>query len=198
MKRKMAERRDFEAQALPHLEGLYRAALHLLGSESDAQDLTQECFVEAYRSWHERQTSANCRVWLFAIMANALVNKCRPCPNVSNSMNGNDEIDTHIAPSLMVAQEPADNPGQIPFSTMSGEDVKKAIGDLPQEFRLPVVLSLLEGFSSREIADIAGVSPQTVISRLNQGRRLIREYLSMLWRAKATAGYPQIQSGAEE
>ncbi len=198
MKRKMAERRDFEAQALPQLEGLYRAALYLLSSESDAQDLTQECFVEAYRSWHKRQTSANCRVWLFAIMANALVNKCQPCPNVSDPVNGNDEIDIHIVPSLMVTPKPADNPGQIPFSTMSGDDVKKAIGNLPQEYKLPVVLSLLEGFSSREIADIAGVHPQTIISRLKQGRRLIRENLSMLWRAKATAGYPQMQSGAEE
>jgi RNA polymerase sigma-70 factor (ECF subfamily) len=198
MNRNLVKRIAFETETLPQLDGLYRAALYLMGNESEAQELTQECFVEAYRSWHQYRVGSNCRLWLFGIMANVLANKYTPPTGAPALTIDAGRIDASLLLSRTVIQKPADYSVPVPISVLSEEVIKKAIVDLPQEFKLPVVLSLLEGFSNSEIADIAGIHLQTAIRKLKQGRRLITENLLMFWRANAPAGNLQIQSGAEE
>ena len=188
MRQKESKELDFEARALPQLDNLYRVAVYVLDNESDAKDVVQESLARAYHSWPEYQFSPDCRIWLFRIMANALTNKYLPSPGLSLAKNNADEIDDYFVHFKSENQQPVDDSGQIPFSAISEDDVKKAIGDLPDYFRLIVVLSLQEGFSYQEIADITGAQLEDVRFRLHQGRKLIRESLSSMWPAKAATG----------
>jgi RNA polymerase sigma-70 factor, ECF subfamily len=179
MKQNLERRKYFEARAFPHIEALYRTALYVSDSESDARDLVQETFAGAYRFWHKYQFNPDSRVWFFRLLANALSNKYRPSLSLSAVTNNNDEIDRHSSHPQLVDQQPIDEAGLVPFSVLSKDDVKNAISNLPDDFRLIVVLSLLEGFTYEEIASIVGIHLETVKSKLHQGRRLIqRELLS--------------------
>jgi RNA polymerase sigma-70 factor, ECF subfamily len=177
MKQNKTKREDFEAQAMPQLEDLYRTALYMLDSESNAQDLVLESFVRAYDSWHKCHFSPNCRVWLFRIMVNVLMNKYRPSPSLSVAINSTDEIDGYLVFSRWINHRPIDDSVQFPFSAISQDHVKEAIRELPNDIRLMVVLSLLVGFSYREIAYISGINLETVKSRLHQGRKLMQREL---------------------
>ncbi len=177
MTQNMAKREDFETQALPQLESLNRTAQYVLDNESDAHDLVQETFLRAYRSWRDCKFSPNCRVWLFKTMANALINKYGSSRSLSVARDSACEIDEHFAYSRPRNQRPVNDSNHDPCSMISVDDVNRAVRSLPDDCRLIVVLSLLQGFSYREIADIAGVTSDTVRSTLLRGRTLMREEL---------------------
>jgi RNA polymerase sigma-70 factor (ECF subfamily) len=174
MKKNTANGKDFEARVLPELKDLYCTALYVLDNESDAQDLVQESFARAYRSWHKSQINQNCRVWLFGIMGKILINRYRSSCGVPVEVTDADDIDGYLIHSRSGNRQPIDYSEQVPFSTISIDDVKNAIRNLPDNFRLIVVLSLLEDFSYQEIADIAGINLETVRSRLYHGRKLMQ------------------------
>jgi RNA polymerase sigma-70 factor (ECF subfamily) len=168
---------DFEEKVLPQPAGLYHTAIYVLGNESIAQDLGQESFVRAYQSWCQGQISPNYRVWLFKIMADILISKYWPSLGLSEATNSVGEIDGYLLYSRWLNHRPIVDSGKIPFSAISDDQIGKAVGELPQDLRLIVVLSLLEGFSYREIAEIAGINLETVKSRLHQGRKLMQREL---------------------
>jgi len=174
MKQNTTKRNDFEARAMPHLDSLYRTALYMTGNESYGQDLVQESLIRAYLAWHECPSNSNCRAWLFKIMANVLISRYRPSPSLSAAITKTERVDIYSLYSGSVNQRPVNDPRHIPFLARSENQVKKVIGDLPDDCRLIVVLSLLEGFSYREIADIAGITLDIVRSRLHQGRKLMQ------------------------
>ncbi len=173
----MAKKKDFEALALPQLTNLYRTALYILDDKSDAQEMVQDTFVRAYHSWDECQLDHNRRIWLFGIMTNVLVNKYRPSPSLSAATNNIYEIDSHAVYSQWVNQLSNIDPGYALLSTISEDHIRKAIGNLPLNLRLIVVFSLLEDFSYREIANIAGINLETVKVGLYQGRILMQREL---------------------
>ena len=177
MKQNDTKRKNFEERTLPHLEGLYRTALYVSDSESDAFELLQETFAGAYHSWHEGQFRPNCRLWLFKIMAEVLRNRHRPSRGLSTVENNADGIDGYLMYSRWLDRQPIDDFGKNPISTISEEAVKKAVGSLPNDAKLIVVLVLLEGFSYRETAEITNRNLETVISRLHQGRKLMQREL---------------------
>ncbi|PKK82587.1 MAG: hypothetical protein CVT49_12965 [candidate division Zixibacteria bacterium HGW-Zixibacteria-1] len=177
MRQNKTENKNFEEYTFPHLEDIYRTAMYLLDNESDAQDLVRESFIKAYESWHEGRFDPGCRIWLFRIMVNVLIKKHWLSPNPSSAINYTDEVDGYLMYSRWAKQQSIDSTGQVPFSTISKDDVKKAIRDLPDNIRLIIVLSLLEDFSYREIAEIANINLDTVKSRLNRGRKLMQKNL---------------------
>src|SRR5512140_2454078 len=177
MNRNRMKRKDFEAQALPQLQDLYCTALYLLDDVSDAQDAVRESFVRAYRSWHESQYSPDCRVWLFKIMVNVIFNNYLQSSSLSNTTDIADEIDGYLVYSRWLNQQPIEGAGHSPFLSISEDRLREVIGNLPVEFRLTVVLSLLEGFCYREIAEIAGIAVETVRIRLHKGRNLMQSQL---------------------
>lgn len=177
MRQNKTENKNFEEYSFPHLEDIYHTAMYLLDNESDAQDLVRESFVKAHEAWQEGRLDPGCRIWLFRIMVNVLIKKYWLSPNPSFAIIDTDEVDGYLMYSRWAKQQSTDNTGQVPFSTISKDDIKKAIRDLPDNIRLIVVLSLLENFSYREIADIAGIDLDTVKSRLNQGRKLMQKNL---------------------
>jgi RNA polymerase sigma-70 factor, ECF subfamily len=159
MKLRMEKNKGFKAQALPQINDLYCTALYMLGKETDAQDLVQESFVTAYQSWHEYQINTNCRVWLFNIMANVLMNKYGSYNTLAGMTINTEEVNYSWARSKLANQPPTDGPYQISFPAISEDDVTQAIGNLPEDFKLITVLSLVQGFSCKEVADIVGIDP---------------------------------------
>ena len=170
------KRKAFEAEALPHMDALMRTALRMTKNQNDAEDLVQETMVKAYRFWDKFEPGSNCRAWLFKIMTNIFINNYRSKSRTPVSVNV-DEIDDNFLYGQLAALGPEENPEQALFAKIFDDDVKKAIEELPDDFKLVVVLSFLEGFSYQEIADIADLQLGTVKSRLHRGRKLLQKQL---------------------
>jgi RNA polymerase sigma-70 factor, ECF subfamily len=170
------KRKSFEREALPHMDALYRTALRMTKNESDAEDLVQEAFAKAYRFWDKFEPGSNCRAWLFKIMTNIFINEYRSKSRAPVAVNV-DDIDDNFLYGQLAQTGREDNPEQHLFAKVFDADVKKAIEELPDDFRLVVILSFLEGFSYQEIAEIADLQLGTVKSRLHRGRKLLQKKL---------------------
>lgn len=170
------KRKAFETEALPHMDALYRTALRMTKNEGDAEDLVQEAFVKAYRFWDKFELGSNCRAWLFKIMTNIFINDYRSKSRSPMAINVDDIDDNFLYGQLAVGGK-EQNPEKDLFYKIFDDDVKKAIEELPDDFRLVVVLSFLEGFSYQEIADITDLQLGTVKSRLHRGRKLLQKEL---------------------
>lgn len=179
------KRKSFEAEALQHMEALYRTALRMTKNESDAEDLVQEAYVKAYRFWDRFEPGSNCRAWLFKIMTNIFINEYRSKTCSPMSINV-DELDDNFLYGQLAVDQTTRNPEQELFSRIFDDDIKKAIESLPDDFRLVVVLAFLEGFSYQEIADIMDLQLGTVKSRLHRGRKLLQK---ALWDYAIKNGY---------
>ncbi len=170
------KRKAFEVEALPHMDALYRTALRMAKNQNDAEDLVQEAYVKAYRFWDRFESGSNCRAWLFKIMTNIFINDYRSKSRSPMSVNV-DEIDDSFLYGQLAAVKPGHDPEKELFAKILDDDVKKAIEELPDDFRLVIVLSFLEGFSYQEIADITDLQLGTVKSRLHRGRKLLQKVL---------------------
>lgn len=175
-KKDAAKRKEFEAEAVPHMDALYRTALRLAKNQSDAEDLVQEAFAKAYRFWDKFETGSNCRAWLFKIMTNIFINQYRSKSRSPLAANI-DDIDENYLYGQLAGIDLSENPEQALFSKIFDDDVKKAIENLPDDFRMVAVLSFLEGFSYQEIAAIADLQLGTVKSRLHRGRKILQKQL---------------------
>ncbi|UCD63694.1 MAG: sigma-70 family RNA polymerase sigma factor [Candidatus Zixiibacteriota bacterium] len=175
-KEDQVKRKAFESEALPHMDALYRTALRMTKNENDAEDLVQETYVKAYRFWDKFELGSNCRAWLFKIMTNIFINDYRSKSRSPMALNV-DEIDDNFLYGQLATVSAAGDPEKQLFAKIFDDDVKKAIENLPDDFRLVVVLSFLEGFSYQEIAEIADLQLGTVKSRLHRGRKLLQKEL---------------------
>jgi RNA polymerase sigma-70 factor (ECF subfamily) len=170
------KRASFEKEALVHLDSLYRTALRMTKNEGDADDLVQETFLKAYRFWDKFEKGTNCRAWLFKIMTNIFINNYRAKAWTPQTVDLEDVDDDFLFGQLS-ALGPPDDPEKQFFNKVFDDDVKRAVEELPEDFRLVVILSFLEGFSYQEIADIVDLNIGTVKSRLHRGRKLLQKSL---------------------
>jgi RNA polymerase sigma-70 factor (ECF subfamily) len=175
-KEELNKRKAFEKEAIPHMDALLRTALRMTKNEIDAEDLVQETFVKAYRFWDKFELGSNCRAWLFKIMTNIFINDYRSKSRSPVSVNV-DDIDDNFLYGQLASGGIDDNPEKTLFNKVFDDDVKKAIEGLPDDFRMVIVLSFMEGFSYQEIADIADLQLGTVKSRLHRGRKLLQREL---------------------
>lgn len=169
-------RQSFEREAIPHRDSLYRTALRMTKNVSDAEDLVQEALVKAYRFWDRFEPGTNSRAWLFKIMTNIFINEYRSKARSPMAVNV-DDIDDNFLYGQLAVTPAGNNPEQELFAKIFDDDVKKAIEELPEDFRLVVMLSFLEGFSYQEIAEITDLQLGTVKSRLHRGRKLLQKKL---------------------
>ncbi len=158
---------DFETAAMPHLADLYRSASFLVRNSLDAEDLVQEVYLEAWKSFHRFEMGTNCRAWLFRIMFHRLHHLRRRLVKTSKveAFASPAHEDIHMA----VSQVPQD---------IRDEDILRALERVPLEFREVVLLADVEDFSYKEIAETLKIPLGTVMSRLSRGRRLLRERLA--------------------
>lgn len=170
-------RRRFEEEALVHTEALYRAALRMTKNESDAQDLIQETMLRAYKNFHRFEEGTNCRAWLFKIMTNTFINIYRSKQKESTSVSFDDVDDNFLYSQLESSADTTGDPERDFLAKMIDEDVVEAIEQLPEEFRMVVVLAFYEGYAYQEIAEILGIQVGTVKSRLHRGRKMLQKLL---------------------
>ncbi len=181
----------FEAEALIHLNTLHRTALRMTKNEGDADDLVQDTYMKAYRFWDKFEEGSNCRAWLFKIMTNLFINDYR-AKSRSPQIVDLEDVDDDFLFGHLSALGPADNPEKHFFNKVFDDDVKLAIDELPDDFKIVVVLSFLEGFSYQEIADITDLQIGTVKSRLHRGRKLLQK---SLWKYAIKNGFIKEPAG---
>ena len=158
---------DFEAQAMPHLASLFRSAFLLTRDRSVAEDLMQESYLEAWKSFHRFEKGTNCKAWLFKIMFNRLHHYRRRLNKLSRMELQGAMLDDEV----FQAEPPI--PQQI-----QDEEILRALEKLPVEFREVALMADVEDFSYREIAETLKIPLGTVMSRLSRGRRMLREELA--------------------
>ena len=169
---------EFEQVALVHIDSVYNVALRMTRNKSDAEDLVQETYLKAFRFFGKFQAGTNCKAWLLKILTNLFNNKYRQRikepPQVSYDAVEEDFLYSHL---LKETLEPNENPERLLFSQIVEDDVKKVMDNLPQEFRMVVILSFIEDCSYKEIAEIMDTNIGTVKSRLHRGRTMLQKAL---------------------
>ncbi len=163
----------FESEALIHLDALYGLAMRLTaGDEARAEDLVQEAVLKAYRAWDDFVLGTNCRAWLMTILRNTFINEYRKAQRQPSPVEFEEIQDRSVFEGLKSA-----DPAELLFDRLIDEEVIRAIDALADEFRIPVVLSDLEGLGYQEISDIMGIPVGTVKSRLFRARRRLQQEL---------------------
>ncbi|MDR7486787.1 MAG: sigma-70 family RNA polymerase sigma factor [Armatimonadota bacterium] len=182
------DRARFEALVNEHLDSLYGSALRLTRNRAAAEDLVQETFLKAWRSFGTFQAGTNARAWLYKILMNAYIDTYRRASREPEMVDQEDVGDFYLYAKAQESEEyrRAGDPEEILLSTIMDADVKAALEQVPEPFRAAVILADLEDFSYREIADILGIPIGTVMSRLYRGRRHLQR---LLWDYARRAGY---------
>src|SRR5882724_4759023 len=167
----------FESQVLSHLDALYAVACRLTKSPLDAEDLVQDALVKAMRARDQYQAGTNLKAWLFKILTNTFINKYRRGGLERVVLDGPDAdplADGWVSAASMRALRDPENQALRPIVE---EEIHRALDELPEEFRLAVVLSDVEELSYKEIAEVMDCPVGTVMSRLHRGRRLLQKRL---------------------
>jgi len=163
-------REAFEREAERVFSSLFGTALRLTRSREEAEDLTQEAIVRAYEAF-ERFDGANFKAWILRILTNLFINRYRQKQRTPSTASlEEDGIYEPMAPEGL-------EPDRELFDQLVGEEVEAALGNVPEDFRMAVVLSDIEGLTYQEIADATGVPIGTVRSRLARGRAILRREL---------------------
>lgn len=173
----MAERTTFADQALQFAPQLYSAALRMTRDASDAEDLVQETYLRAYRGFGNFTEGTNLRAWLFRILTNTYINRYRARQRRPQETDLGEVEDLYLYKrigGLDVASRSAED---TLFDLFTDDEVKRALEELPEAFRLPVLLADVEGFSYKEIAEMLDVPVGTVMSRLHRGRKSMQKAL---------------------
>lgn len=183
----MAEQAQFEDDALGFAPQLYGAALRMTRNPADAEDLVQETFLKAYRSYGTFEAGTNLKAWLYRILTNNYINRYRARGRRPHEVELGEVEDLYLYRRIG-AEASAEASRSAEDAVLEGlveSDIKVAVEALPANFRMPVLLADLEGFSYKEIADILDIPIGTVMSRLHRGRKALQK---ALWEFARTRG----------
>ena len=157
---------SFEAEAVPHFDDLYRTAVRVIGDRQTAEDLVQETYLEAWKSFRRFEPGTNCRAWLFKILFHVIHHHRRKWFRFK--FIGEDES---MLEQILVYEPP------IP-QDITDEDMLAALARVPQDYREVLLLADVQEFSYKEVADTLNIPIGTVMSRLSRGRAVLRTQLS--------------------
>lgn len=167
---------EFEELALPHIDSLYNFALKLTGNVHEAEDLVQETYLRAYKFFHKYKKDTYIKAWLFSILRNTFINiyrKKKREPEKVDFHSVEQFIEQLIDRNLLKG----DTSGDL-LDNILDDEIKSALDDLPEEFKTVILLSDVDGFSYKEIADIINCPIGTVMSRLYRGRKILYKNLA--------------------
>ena len=171
--------RQFTDQAFQHMGALYSAALRMTRSPADAEDLVQETFLKAFRAWDSYEQGTNVKAWLYRILTNTFINSYRAKKRRPEQTEIEEVEDLYLYRRLggLEAAAASRSAEDEVMDLFTDADVKAALEALPENFRMPVLLADVEGFSYKEIAEILDIPIGTVMSRLHRGRKGLQKAL---------------------
>ncbi len=175
------DRVRFEEDALALSDQVYRVARHLVGSREEAEDLMQETYARAFRSWRSFQPGTNLRAWLLRILTNLNIDRGRRLQR-SPDMQPLEEGDYFLYNKLEASTDGATDEEHV-VERLSQNDVVAALSEVPHDFRDVVVLVDIGDFTYADAAQILDIPIGTVMSRLHRGRRILKQAM-----AEATVG----------
>ena len=173
----MGAREEFINDAMQYAPQLFSTALRMTRNRADAEDLVQETFLKGWRSFHTFQEGTNLRAWLFRIMTNTYINKY----NAKQRRPEETELD-EVEELFLFRRLGAFDQSKMNASAedqmlelFTDDEIKSALEELPEQFLLPVLLSDVDGFSYKDIAEMLDVPIGTVMSRLHRGRKVMQK-----------------------
>ncbi len=174
-------RERFAREAMPHVDRLYSAALRYTRDATDAEDLVQEAMVKAYRSFHQYRPGTNLKAWLYRILHTTYISmyrkaQRRPQESLQEEIDDFSFYDEVVRNGASAEREV--------LGAITGDEVKQALADLPESFRMAVYLADVEGFAYKEIAEIMETPVGTVMSRLHRGRKALQKALATYARSR--------------
>ena len=172
-----AKTEEFETACMAHMDSLYASALKMTRNQVEAEELVQDTFVRAFRFKKNFEWGTNLKAWLFRILTNTFINDYRHRKHEQKYMERTAVEPLYDEVLNRQAIEYTANPENHVFTKFFKEDLDSALEELPEDFRMAVVLSDIEGFSYKEIADILDKPIGTVMSRLHRGRKLLQRSL---------------------
>ena len=175
----MSEQEQFTTDAMQYAPQLFSTALRMTRSRSDAEDLVQETYIKGWRSFHTFQEGTNLRAWLFRIMTNTYINKYNAQKRKGTEVELDDIEELFLYKrlgSIDQSQLSSSAEDQM-LELFTDDEVKNALEELPEDFRMPVLLSDVDGFSYKEISEMLEIPIGTVMSRLHRGRKAMQKML---------------------
>jgi RNA polymerase sigma-70 factor (ECF subfamily) len=175
----VADRSTFAERAMEYAPQLYSTALRMTRNAADAEDLVQETMMRGYRSFETFEEGTNLRAWLYRILTNAFINRYRSKQRRPMETDLADVEDLYLykrVASLENAAATLSAEDQL-LDLLTDDEVKSAVEDLPDTFKLPVILADVEGFAYKEIAEMLDIPVGTVMSRLHRGRKAMQKQL---------------------
>jgi RNA polymerase sigma-70 factor, ECF subfamily len=185
----------FEREVVPMRESLYRNALRLCRNHFDAEDLTQETMLKAYKGFHSFQPGSNLNAWMFRILSNVHINAYRKKRSQLEQCFAEELTDQQLS-AAYARCTPRDlrSAEEVALDSLPDNDIKTALQALPVQFRTAVYYADVEGLSRTQIAALMNSQYRTVLSRLHRGRRQLRSLLDT--NANHPGGAPPIPTAS--
>ena len=172
------DRVRFEEEALELSDQVYRVARRLVGSREEAEDLVQQTYERAFRSWRQYTPGTNLRAWLLRILTNLNIDRGRRQQRAPQTTSLDEKGDYYLYNKLE-SQVPDENPDEERvLERLSQDSIVEALADVPHDFRDVIVLVDIGEFSYADAAQILDIPIGTVMSRLHRGRRILKKNLA--------------------
>ena len=196
----MSAKEQFTTDAMQYAPQLFSTALRMTRNSSDAEDLVQETYIKGWRSFHTFQEGTNLRAWLFRIMTNTYINKYNAQKRKGTEVELDDVEELFLYKrlgSIDQSQLSSSAEDQM-LDLFTDDEVKNALESLPEDFRIPVLLSDVDGFSYKEISEMLEIPIGTVMSRLHRGRKAMQKMLYEYARDRGLIIEPETVEGNGE
>ena len=156
----------FESEAMPYLNDIFRTAARIMGDKDRAEDVTQEVFLQAWKSFHRFEAGTNCRAWLYKILFHCVNHHRRKWFRFPILKETEEFIEANLPAAESIPEH------------LTDQEILNALDAIPVDYRSVVVLVDVEEFAYREAAEILAVPIGTVMSRLSRGRKILKEQLA--------------------
>ncbi len=158
------------------MDSLYNTAVRMTKNALDAEDLLQDVYLRAFRFFHRFERGTNFKAWIFKILTNTYINQYRKKINKPYHVDL-EKIKYNYDDKEATVQTSAQESERLDYETLFDDEIKNALQQIPDEFRVVVLLADVESFSYKEVAKIIGCPIGTVMSRLSRGRKQLQNYL---------------------
>jgi RNA polymerase sigma-70 factor (ECF subfamily) len=177
--REARDRVRFEEEALELSDQVYRVARRLAGSREEAEDLVQQTYERAFRSWRQYTPGTNLRAWLLRILTNLNIDRGRRQQRTPQTTSIDNEAGDYFLYNKLESQLPDENPDEERvLQRLSQDSIVDALAEVPHDFRDVIVLVDIGEFSYADAAQILDIPIGTVMSRLHRGRRILKKNLA--------------------